>query len=97
MKTLFAGFCLVFTTLFSFCRVESAIVSNDSSNTLILILWGTCPSEYSATVRTSRSCTSGLAINVEKSSTETDLNCPSFCWQEKKWKSNSGVAEMHLL
>ena len=32
----------------SFCKVESAIVSNDSSSTLILILWGPPKDEEAA-------------------------------------------------
>ena len=40
-----------------------------SSSTLMLRLPGICPSEYSATVRTSRRCTSGSFITSANSST----------------------------
>lgn len=42
----------------SFCNKESAIEAKESSITLILIVLAICPSEYSASVRTSRRCTS---------------------------------------
>lgn len=44
----------------SFCNKESAIEAKESSITLMLIVFVICPSEYSASVRTSRRCISSF-------------------------------------
>ena len=90
MKTLFAGFCLVFTTLFSCQQKEGQFksVSVDDFSTLIAN-----PEVQLLDVRTVAEYSEG---HVPHSITLTKVSSVGKK-RAKKWKSNSGVAEMHLL